>query len=149
MQGVHVDLVDVRPFLAVDFDVDEQLVHHRGGAGVLEALVRHDVAPVTGGVADRQQDRLAGSLRLRQRIRTPGPPGHRVVLVLEQIRTGLASQAVFRPGRVAGGRSVCGHGGILRQLVVVATGVAATLHLRYVGGASTRCQPDTRVSAII
>ena len=33
--------------------------------------------------------------------------------------------------------------------VVVATGVAAALHLGYVWGASTRCQPDTRVSAII
>ena len=29
MQRRHVDLVDVGPLLAVDFDVDEQLVHHR------------------------------------------------------------------------------------------------------------------------
>ena len=77
MQRRHVDLVDVGAFLAVDFDVDEQLVHHRRGGFVLEALVRHDVAPVAGGIADRQQDRLAGGLCLGQRVRTPGPPGHR------------------------------------------------------------------------
>ena len=29
MQRVHVDLVDVGPLLAIDLDVDEQLVHHR------------------------------------------------------------------------------------------------------------------------
>ena len=101
MQRRHVDLIDVGPLLAVDFDVDEQLVHHRGGVVVLEAFVRHDVAPVTGGVADREQDRLAGALRLGQRIRPPGPPRHRIVLVLQQIGAGFARQAVFRAGRLS------------------------------------------------
>ena len=96
MQRRHVDLVDVGALLAVDFDVDEQLVHHRRGGVVLEALVRHDVAPVAGGVADREQDRLAGALAPRQRLRPPRPPVHRIVLVLQQIRAGLARQAVFR-----------------------------------------------------
>ena len=58
MQRVHVDLVDVGPLLAVDLDVDEQLVHHARRRLVLEALVRHHVAPVAGRVADREQDRL-------------------------------------------------------------------------------------------
>ena len=48
MQRVHVDLVDVGPFLAVDLDVDEELVHHHGSGGIFEALVRHDMAPVAG-----------------------------------------------------------------------------------------------------
>ena len=67
VQRRHVDLVDVGPLLAIDLDVDEQLVHHRRGGVVLEALVRHHVAPVAGGVADREQDRLVGALGLRQR----------------------------------------------------------------------------------
>ena len=104
MQRRHVDLVDVGALLAIDFDVDEQLVHHRGGGGILEAFVRHDVAPVAGGVADRQQDRLVGALRLGQRLRSPWPPVDRIVLVLQQIRAGFLRQAVFCRGRVA-----CGH----------------------------------------
>ncbi len=95
MQRVHVDLVDVRPLLAVDFDIDEQLVHHRRRRLVLEGLVRHHVAPVAGGIADRQQDRLVGVFRLRQRLRPPLPPGNRIVRVLQQIGRGRLRQAVF------------------------------------------------------
>ena len=53
----HVDLVDVRPLLAIDLDVDVEPVHHLGDLVVFEALMRHDVAPVAGGVADGEQDR--------------------------------------------------------------------------------------------
>jgi hypothetical protein len=48
-----VDLVDIGTFLAIDFDVHEQRVHERRGRLVLEGLVRHDMAPMAGGVADR------------------------------------------------------------------------------------------------
>ena len=71
VQRRHVEVVDVRPFLAVHLDVDEQLVHQRRGVRVLERFVRHDVAPVAGGVADRQQDRLVVRSRLVQRRRRP------------------------------------------------------------------------------
>ena len=37
-----VDLVDVRPFLAIDLDIDEQLIHHGCCCLVLERFVRHD-----------------------------------------------------------------------------------------------------------
>ncbi len=46
LHGLHVDGVHVRPLFAVDFDVDEVLVHVGGRQLVLEGLVRHDVAPV-------------------------------------------------------------------------------------------------------
>ena len=82
MHRRHVDLIDVGPLLAVDLDVDEQVVHHARGVVVLEALVRHHVAPVAGGVADRQQDRLVGALGLIERLRAPRPPVDRIVLVL-------------------------------------------------------------------
>jgi hypothetical protein len=83
MQGGHINLIDVRTLFAVNFDVDEQLVHHARGSLILKGLVRHDMAPVAGGVADRQQDRLIRTLGLLQRFRPPGPPVDRIVLVLK------------------------------------------------------------------
>ena len=98
VQRAHVDGVDVGALLAVDLDVHEQLVHDRGDVGVLEALVGHDVAPVAGGVADREQDRLVGGLGFGQCLRSPGPPVHRVVLVLQEVGAGLAAEAVLGVG---------------------------------------------------
>ncbi|MNC85252.1 hypothetical protein D3C83_08420 [compost metagenome] len=95
-----VDLVEVRPLLAVDLDVDEVAVHLRRHLGVLEGLVRHDVAPVAGGIADREQDGLAGLARGRERLRIPGMPVHRVVGVLLQVGRGLGGEAVGH-GRAA------------------------------------------------
>ncbi len=51
--------IEVGTLLAVDLDVDVQLVHRRRGGRILERFVRHHVAPVAGRIADRQQDRLA------------------------------------------------------------------------------------------
>ena len=88
-----VDLVEVRPLLAVDLDVDEQLVHQRRGLGVREALLVHHVAPVAGGVADGEQNRLVRLARLCQRFVAPGAPMHRIVLVQEQIGAGFGRRA--------------------------------------------------------
>ena len=63
LNRLHVNRVEVGAFLAVDLDVDEQLVHHRGGGLVLEGLVRHDVAPVARRITDAQQDRLLSGPR--------------------------------------------------------------------------------------
>ena len=104
VQRAHVDGVDVGALLAVDLDVDEEVVHLRGDGRILEALVRHDVAPVAGRVADREQDRPAAALGLGQRLGAPGPPVHGVVLVLQQIGAGLAGEAVFG-GRGGGHRA--------------------------------------------
>ena len=89
-----VDAVEVGPLLAVHLHVDEQLVHQRRGRLVLEGLVRHDVAPVAGGVADREQDRLGGSARALERLRAPGMPVHGVRGVLQEIGAGLAREPV-------------------------------------------------------
>ena len=95
VQRRHIDLVDVGPLFAIDLDVDEQVVHHRGGGVVLKALVRHHMAPVAGGIADREQDRLVGAFGLRQRGRVPGPPVDRIVLMLQEIRRSFLRQAVL------------------------------------------------------
>jgi hypothetical protein len=94
LHRLHVDGVDVRALLAVDLHVHEVLVHVRRGLVVLERLVRHDVAPVAGGVADRQQHRHPAPLGLLEGLRAPLPPVDRVVLVLEQVRAGGGRKAV-------------------------------------------------------
>ena len=95
MQGRHIDLVDVGTLLAVDLDVHEKLVHDRGGCGVLEAFVSHDMAPMAGGIADGEKDGLVGGLGLGQRCRAPGTPMDGVVLVLEEIGAGFVAEEIF------------------------------------------------------
>ncbi len=90
----HVDAVDVRPLLAVDFDIDEAGVHDGGHAGVLEGLVGHDVAPVAGGVADGQQDRNVSFLGRGEGFVAPGIPVDRIGGVLAQVRARLVRQAI-------------------------------------------------------
>ncbi len=94
LDGRHVEVIEVGPLLAVDLDVDVPLVHQRRDVRVLEALPLHDVAPVAGRVADREEDRPVLRLRLRQRLRAPGEPVDRVVGVLEQVRAGLPGESV-------------------------------------------------------
>ncbi len=95
MQRRHVDLIDVRPLLAIDFDIDEQLVHHAGGGVVLKALVRHHMAPMAGRIPDRQQDWLVGLFGRGERFRPPRPPIDRVILVLKEIRARLVGEAIL------------------------------------------------------
>ena len=83
--GGHVDVVQVGAFLAVHLDVDEALVHQCCGFRILEGLVRHDVTPMAGGVANAQEDRFVFGLRFSQGFFTPGVPVYRVVGVLEKI----------------------------------------------------------------
>ena len=89
-----VNLVEIGPFFAIDLDIDELLVHLHGGLRVLERLVGHDMAPVAGGITDRQQDRLVFAARFFQRFRAPRVPVDRVVGVLQQVGTGLAGEVV-------------------------------------------------------
>ena len=94
MQRLHVDGVDVGALLAIDLDVDEQLVHHRRDLRRFEALVRHDMAPMAGGIADREQDRPVGAPGLGQRLLAPRPPMNGIFGMLQQIGAGLGTQAI-------------------------------------------------------
>ena len=85
LDRLHVDRVDVGPLLAVDLDADEQPVDQRGDVGVLEGLVGHHVAPVAGGVADRDQHRHVPGGGLREGVGAPAPPLDGVVAVLGQV----------------------------------------------------------------
>src|SRR5260370_9909448 len=57
--------------------------------------MRHDMAPVAGRVADREEDRLVALLGFAERVRTPRPPVDRIGLVLQQIRARLMGEAVL------------------------------------------------------
>ena len=75
-----VEAIEVGALLAVHLDVHEALVHERRDGRVLEGLVRHDVAPVAGRVADGQQDRPAlpaGARRAPPLPRDTSQPGCR------------------------------------------------------------------------
>ena len=94
---LHVDRVEVGPLLAIELDADEQLVHQARGLGVLERLALHHVAPVAGRVPDREEDRLVLLARAREGDVAPRVPVDRVVLVLEEVRGGLACELVGHP----------------------------------------------------
>jgi len=95
--GVHVERIEIRPFLPVDLDVDEALVHQRRSLLVLERLVRHHMAPVAGRVADREQDRLVLGAGQLARLLAPWVPVHGILGVLEQVGRGLVREPVH-PG---------------------------------------------------
>ena len=89
-----VNLVQIWPFLTIHLDIDKQPIHDIGRAGVLEGFVGHDVAPVTGGITNRQQNRqitLAGD---GQRFVIPGIPVDRIMGMLQQIGTGFVGEPV-------------------------------------------------------
>ena len=107
LDGGHVDVVEVRPLLAVHLDADEVLVHERGDLGVLEALALHDVAPVARRVADREEDRPVLALRPLERLGAPRVPVDRVVGVLEQVRARLVRQPVRHGAKCRTHRPAC------------------------------------------
>ena len=92
--GGLIDAVQVRTLFPVHLDVDEQAVHERGGGRILEGFVGHDMAPVTGGVADGEQDGPVLAPRPLQGLGAPGVPVHGIVRMLAQVGTGLAIEAV-------------------------------------------------------
>ncbi len=80
-----VDLVDIGPLLAIDLDIDEQRVHQCRHVFILERFMRHHMAPVASGIADRQQNRLATVARQDQGFRAPFMPVDRVIGMLLKI----------------------------------------------------------------
>ena len=81
-----VDLVEVRALLAVHLDVDEVGVHHLRGRLVLERLVRHHMAPVAGGVADREEDGPILAAGALEGLRPPRVPVDGIVRMLPEDR---------------------------------------------------------------
>ena len=88
-QGVHIDLIDIRSLLAVDFDAEEMFVEEASDFGVQEGFAFHHMAPVATGVTDGEKDWLVEFLRLGQRFFVPRMPVDRIVGMHQQIRRAL------------------------------------------------------------
>src|ERR1700690_772392 len=70
------------------------LVEKAGNLFALERLTFHDMAPMAGGVADAQKNRLVFRPRPGKGLVAPGKPVDRIAGVLEQIGRFLAGQTV-------------------------------------------------------
>jgi len=92
--GLHVDVVEIGAFFAIDLHVDEVVVHVGGGGFVFEGLVLHDVAPVAGGVADAHEDGFVFFAGAGECGVSPGIPVHGIVGVLEEVGAGLVDEFV-------------------------------------------------------
>jgi hypothetical protein len=94
VEGRHIDAVYVGALFAIDFDIDEVLVHKVGGDWVFETLVGHDMAPVAGGIADGKQNRLIALPGLLKSLFTPSHPVYWIILVLKEIGAGFLTEPV-------------------------------------------------------
>eukprot|EP01128_Nolandella_sp_AFSM9_P000241 TRINITY_DN10411_c0_g1_i1.p1 TRINITY_DN10411_c0_g1~~TRINITY_DN10411_c0_g1_i1.p1 ORF type:complete len:1009 (-),score=185.49 TRINITY_DN10411_c0_g1_i1:56-3082(-) len=94
----HIDAINVRSLFAVHFDGHEEIIHHLRHLIILKRLVFHHMAPVAGGVTNREEDGLVLLPRLLERFFPPRVPIDWVVLVLEEVGRLLESQAVRREG---------------------------------------------------
>ncbi len=143
LDRIHVHGVDVGAFLTVDLDVDEVAVHDRRHRRVLERLVGHHVAPMAGGVADRQQHRLVVGPGAVERGVAPLVPIHRVVGVLEQVRRRARRESVGHVGKPYAGRLESR----LAWSIQRAADAGSTVTTPGTEAAAARCSGDDRASA--
>ena len=66
----------------------------RGHFFVLERFVRHDMAPVTGGITDREKDRFVFATRFGESFFAPRIPIDRIMRVLKKVRRFFVRQPV-------------------------------------------------------
>ena len=83
LNGVHVDLIEIRPLFTIDFDVHEIFIHQLRDLFVFKRLVRHHVTPVTRRVADAEQDWLVFTSRSFKCFFAPRIPIDRIVRMLQ------------------------------------------------------------------
>jgi len=94
LDRLHVDRVEIGTFFPIDLDRDVVSVEEGGDFLVLERFLLHHVAPVTGRIADAQQDRSPQATRGIEGFLAPGIPVHRIVGVLSQVRARLQQQPI-------------------------------------------------------
>lgn len=94
LDGRHVNMIQIRPFFSVNFDVDVVLIHQLGGLIVFEGFVRHDVTPVTGGVADTEEDRFVLFFGESKSFFSPWIPVYGIVSVLEEVGACFGCESV-------------------------------------------------------
>jgi len=96
----HINIINVWPFFAINFDIHEVLIHVLCDFRILENQPLHHVAPVAAAVSDRQKNDFIFLLCFFECFRTPGIPVNRVVLMQQQIGAGLFGKTVRKHGFV-------------------------------------------------
>ena len=91
---LHIDLVQIRPFLPIHFNADKLLVHDLGDPVVLEGLAFHHMTPVASGVADGEENRFVHRSGAVEGFLPPRIPVYRVVGMLEEVGTCLMNETV-------------------------------------------------------
>ena len=81
-----VDPVEIRSFLTIHLDADKMLVHQRRDSVVLKGFMGHDMAPVTGGITDGEQDGFVFVSGQSNGLFVPRMPVHGIIGMLEQVR---------------------------------------------------------------
>ncbi len=104
----HVDGVDVGAFFPVHLDGDEVGVQVISGAVVLEGFPGHDVAPVTGRIADGKEHRHVPGGRSGEGPVAERLPVHGVGGVLAQVGGGFRRQGIRGAWQRTGGTAVSG-----------------------------------------
>ena len=92
----HINTVDVRAFLTVYLDADKIPVQQCRNLVILKGFALHHMAPMTGRVADGEEDGLILRLRFFECLVVPPIPIHWVVGVLEKIGGLFFDQPVGR-----------------------------------------------------
>jgi hypothetical protein len=82
---LHVNPVKVGAFFTIHLDVNKMFVHERSGLFIFKGFVRHDMTPMTGGIADAEEDGFVFGSGFCKRFLSPGEPVHWVFGVLEQV----------------------------------------------------------------
>ncbi len=90
----HVHLVDVGPLFPVHFDGHEAFVELVCDFFIFEALMRHHMAPMAGGIADGEKHGFILRARFFEGFVAPRIPVYRVMSVLKKIAGLFVGEAV-------------------------------------------------------
>jgi hypothetical protein len=93
-QGLLIDEIDIGALFSVNLYGNKMGVDEGGDLVILETFMGHDMAPMAGRIADRQQNRAVLAFGLQEGRLVPGPPMHRIILVLKQIGAGFMAEEV-------------------------------------------------------
>ena len=89
-------MIQVRPLLSVYFNADKMFIHELGNLHIFEALMFHDMAPMTGSISNTDQNRFIFRLGDFQCLITPWKPVYGIICMLQEIWAGLFDQPVWR-----------------------------------------------------
>ena len=94
LHRLHINRIQIRPLLPVNLNVDKMPVHNPRDRLILKRLPLHHMTPMASRIPDTKQYRLILQPRPPQSLLPPRIPIHRIVSVLQQIRTRLMNQPV-------------------------------------------------------